>query len=164
MNHLTAGVIKTHEKFPFLWPDGELAKPDNGEFTKPNNGGTAKPYVSWHKRDNKWQARIRVNGKPRHLGNFDTEEEALALRAQPKQIHYETDMKNHKMKTSPIQVQTYSPLMGKRQAASYLGVTERYIEKVTRQGLLKAYHPTFKIVRFSMDNLMAFLESGSSVA
>jgi len=32
----------------------------------------------WHKRNKKWQARIQINGKPKHLGYYDTEQEAHA--------------------------------------------------------------------------------------
>lgn len=32
--------------------------------------------VSWHTRDEKWQASIKLNGKRTHLGNFDTPEAA----------------------------------------------------------------------------------------
>lgn len=30
--------------------------------------------VSWHKKDKKWQTRIKINGKQKHLGNFTTPE------------------------------------------------------------------------------------------
>lgn len=36
--------------------------------------------VGWHKRGNKWQARVRVNNKRIHLGLFNTKSEALAAR------------------------------------------------------------------------------------
>ena len=29
--------------------------------------------VYWHKRDKKWQAQIRIDGKKKHLGSFDSE-------------------------------------------------------------------------------------------
>lgn len=32
--------------------------------------------VSWDKRNSKWEARIRIDGKKKHLGNFINEEEA----------------------------------------------------------------------------------------
>ena len=32
--------------------------------------------VSWHKRDSKWEAQISIDWKKKHLGQFDTEEEA----------------------------------------------------------------------------------------
>ena len=35
--------------------------------------------VSWHNRGNKWEARIRINGKSKHLGYFDNEEEAAEV-------------------------------------------------------------------------------------
>jgi hypothetical protein len=34
--------------------------------------------VSWHNRNNKWRARISINGKQKYLGAFETEEEAYA--------------------------------------------------------------------------------------
>lgn len=36
--------------------------------------------VSWHKRDKKWQADIRVNGKKIHLGYFSFKEDAIKAR------------------------------------------------------------------------------------
>ena len=39
------------------------------------NRTRAKGY-SWHKRDKKWRAQIKLNNKHIHLGYFDTEEEA----------------------------------------------------------------------------------------
>ena len=35
--------------------------------------------VGWHKGEKKWRARIMVNGKQKHLGYFDTAEEASAV-------------------------------------------------------------------------------------
>jgi len=37
--------------------------------------------VCWHRRDRKWSARIRHNGKTMHLGYFDTIEQASAAYA-----------------------------------------------------------------------------------
>jgi hypothetical protein len=36
--------------------------------------------VSWHKCDKRWQARISVNGKQIHLGNFTRKEDAIQAR------------------------------------------------------------------------------------
>jgi hypothetical protein len=47
-----------------------------------NNGNrdqkTSSKYtgVSWHKRDKKWVAQIRIDGKKHHLGYFESEEDA----------------------------------------------------------------------------------------
>jgi hypothetical protein len=44
--------------------------------------------VCWHKRDQKWVAHIRINGKPIHIGYFDTEEEAYQAYCKAKaEIH-----------------------------------------------------------------------------
>jgi hypothetical protein len=40
-----------------------------------HNQRRAKGY-SFHKRDNKWKAKIRLNGKEHHLGYYETESEA----------------------------------------------------------------------------------------
>tara|TARA_R110000803_G_scaffold179392_1_gene241790 strand:+ start:872 stop:1351 length:480 start_codon:yes stop_codon:yes gene_type:complete len=32
--------------------------------------------VCWHKKNRKWRAKITINGKDKHLGTFDNEEEA----------------------------------------------------------------------------------------
>lgn len=47
----------------------------------------AKGYY-WHKRANKWRAQIRINGKKKHLGSFDTEEEASKAYQDAKRIHH----------------------------------------------------------------------------
>jgi hypothetical protein len=36
--------------------------------------------VSFHKRDKKWYAKIKINGKKIHLGNFDSKDEAIKAR------------------------------------------------------------------------------------
>tara|TARA_R110000772_G_scaffold118989_1_gene224896 strand:- start:95 stop:592 length:498 start_codon:yes stop_codon:yes gene_type:complete len=36
--------------------------------------------VLWHKKDKRWQASIRVNGKLKHLGNFKEKEKAIEVR------------------------------------------------------------------------------------
>jgi hypothetical protein len=46
---------------------------------RPQCGGTsAFKGVRWHKRDRKWHARIQVDGKTKHLGNFTDEIAAAA--------------------------------------------------------------------------------------
>ena len=35
--------------------------------------------VSWHKHNNKWTAQIKLNGRKKHLGYFETEEEAYSV-------------------------------------------------------------------------------------
>lgn len=52
-----------------------------------HNRTTAKGY-SWYKRDNKWQAHIRLNGKLKNLGKFNTEEEARQAYLQAKEKYH----------------------------------------------------------------------------
>ena len=51
--------------------------PSQNQHNRRSFCGTSKyKGVSWHKRDKKWQAYIRLNGKLIHLGLFDSEIEA----------------------------------------------------------------------------------------
>ena len=43
---------------------------------KQDNASSIYKGVSFHKRDKRWMAHIKINGKKIHLGNFDTEVEA----------------------------------------------------------------------------------------
>ncbi len=48
--------------------------------SKDRKNGTSKyPGVSWHKQHKKWRSLIRINGKQKHLGYFETELEAYAV-------------------------------------------------------------------------------------
>ena len=33
--------------------------------------------VTWDKMNNRWRARVKINGKDKHVGLYDTEEEAI---------------------------------------------------------------------------------------
>lgn len=44
--------------------------------------------ISWHKGAKKWQAIIGVNGKRKHLGYYDTEEEARQAYLKAKKIYH----------------------------------------------------------------------------
>ncbi len=49
----------------------------NGRNRKSNQNSSSKfKGVSWHKKGEKWQARIIVSGRYRHLGSFESEEAA----------------------------------------------------------------------------------------
>ena len=41
-----------------------------------NNISSKYKGVSWHKNKQKWEARIRIDNKPKYLGYFDDEKEA----------------------------------------------------------------------------------------
>jgi excisionase family DNA binding protein len=57
-----------------------------------------------------------------------------------------------------------SAILTKQQAAEYLQVTPRYIERQIKAGRLRAYKPTGKLWRVRQSELDAFLESGASIA
>ena len=57
-----------------------------------------------------------------------------------------------------------TPVLTKQQAAEWLQVSPRYIERMVRSGRLRAYKPTGGLFRIRLNDLTAFLESGSSIA
>jgi excisionase family DNA binding protein len=68
------------------------------------------------------------------------------------------------MATNHLSVEAVnSTILTKKEAAAFLRCTTRYIERVVRQGRLKAYRPTLKLVRFKQADLLRFLESGASI-
>lgn len=46
---------------------------------------------SWHKQHNKWQAKIKLNGRSKHLGYFNTEQEAREAYEQAKAVLHRID-------------------------------------------------------------------------
>ena len=52
----------------------------------------------------------------------------------------------------------------KHEAASYLQVTPRYIERMVRCGRLRAFRPTGKLCRFRLSDLDSFMESSLPIA
>jgi excisionase family DNA binding protein len=57
-----------------------------------------------------------------------------------------------------------SAILTKQQAAEYLQVTPRYLNRMVASGRLKALKPTGKLWRVRRRDLDAFLESGASIA
>lgn len=55
-----------------------VTQAENGKNQKTRGGSSVYAGVSWHKANQKWRAQIRLNGKRRHRGYFDTEIEAAA--------------------------------------------------------------------------------------
>jgi excisionase family DNA binding protein len=56
-----------------------------------------------------------------------------------------------------------SALLTKRQAADYIQVTPRYIERCITSGRLRALKPSSGIVRIRQSDLDAFLEASASI-
>lgn len=54
---------------------------------KPANNKSGVAGVIWNKRDRRWQAQIRADGKQRHVGNFEKLEDAIAARKAAEQQH-----------------------------------------------------------------------------
>lgn len=66
------------------------------QYNRKTNADNTSGYkgVGWHKSNKKWEARIRLEGKPIHLGYFDNVEEADAVvRAAREELH--GDFANH---------------------------------------------------------------------
>ena len=51
---------------------------NNGNARKRSDNTSGKKGVSWHKRDKKWQSRIKHNGRQIYLGYFETAKAAHA--------------------------------------------------------------------------------------
>jgi excisionase family DNA binding protein len=56
-----------------------------------------------------------------------------------------------------------SQILTKQQAAEYLQVTPRYIERMVSSGRLRAFKPTGKLWRARLSDLTAFLDSGATI-
>jgi len=53
---------------------------ENQRNCKSRSGSSSKYLgITWHKRDNKWQAQIKIEGKRKHLGYFTDEVEAAKV-------------------------------------------------------------------------------------
>jgi excisionase family DNA binding protein len=57
-----------------------------------------------------------------------------------------------------------SAILTKRQAALYLQVTPRFLERMVSSGRLRACKPTGRLWRVRQSDLDAFLNSGASIA
>lgn len=58
----------------------------NASLSKNNTSGVT--GVTWHKRDERWQARIKVDYKYIHLGYFDSFEDAVRARKQAEEKYF----------------------------------------------------------------------------
>jgi hypothetical protein len=73
-----------YEKALKMYHEGDLS------FMKPKEFRSKYKGVSWHKKNNKWIARITINGKRKHLGSFTDEYEA--------HLTYQKALNEHKNK------------------------------------------------------------------
>jgi excisionase family DNA binding protein len=67
-------------------------------------------------------------------------------------------------RSEAVNSQCDSAILTKKEAATLLGCTRRYIEKQVREGRLRACKPTEKLVRIYRRDIDAFLQSGASIA
>ena len=58
----------------------------NKGLQKNNNSGVT--GVSWHKRDNIWEARITLNKKQIYLGRFENFEDAIKARKEAEEKYF----------------------------------------------------------------------------
>jgi hypothetical protein len=67
----------------------ECTKAENQQNRASKKGSLSKyPGIHWHKRAQKWQAQIKINRKNKHIGLFETEDEAYAAYCKAKaEIH-----------------------------------------------------------------------------
>jgi excisionase family DNA binding protein len=66
-------------------------------------------------------------------------------------------------KTTPVEA-INSAILTKREAADYLRVSTRYLERAVKDARLRAYKPTCGTFRVRRSDLDAFLESGATTA
>jgi excisionase family DNA binding protein len=72
----------------------------------------------------------------------------------------ELAMPNHRQ---PPAESANSAILTKQQAAAYVQATPRYLERMVREGRLRALKPTGKLWRVRRRDLDAFLESGATI-
>jgi excisionase family DNA binding protein len=60
--------------------------------------------------------------------------------------------------------ENFPAILTKAQAALYVQVTTRYLERAVKSGRLKALRPTGKLWRVRRSELEKFLESGATLA
>ena len=72
----------------------------NSKLSKNNTSGVT--GVTWHSRDNVWQARIKVNYKYIHLGYFDKFEDAVAARKQAEEKYFGEYSYDNSMKKGSV--------------------------------------------------------------
>lgn len=85
-----------HDTLDNLLPNMRDGTRHNQKHMKPRTFGTSQYHgVSWHKGRRKWQAQIKVGGKPIHLGFFDTElDAAIAYDEASRKYHGEHGTRN----------------------------------------------------------------------
>jgi len=67
----------------------ECTTAENAQNTASHKNSSSKYVgVGWHKGGQKWRAQIKINGKKKHLGLFETEAEAYAAYCKAKSEHH----------------------------------------------------------------------------
>jgi hypothetical protein len=69
---------RSNNKWPNLREVSNTENSKNKKLYKSNKSGHV--GVLWHRKDKRWQASIRVDGKLKHLGNFKEKLDAIIVR------------------------------------------------------------------------------------
>lgn len=72
------------------WNNLRLADPSQNNANCPARARNTSGFkgVTWHKRNRRWQAQIRVRGKPIYLGQFDKIEDAAQAYSRAAEDHF----------------------------------------------------------------------------
>jgi hypothetical protein len=84
LDHINGNPLDN--RFCNLRLSNHILNGQNQRAHRPNNKSSHLLGVSWHKLNNKYIAKIKINGKPKHLGYFNTAEEAHAAYVTAKRI------------------------------------------------------------------------------
>lgn len=90
LDHINGNPLDN--RFHNLRPTNFVLNGQNQQAYRPNNKSAKLLGVSWHKHKKQYIASIKVYGKKKHLGYFDTADAAHAAYVTAKRIYHEAGM------------------------------------------------------------------------